>query len=478
MWCRVLLLTALCASQALGYGYKTYWYTTQVDHFSFANNDVFEMKYLVNDTWWNGNGGPIFFYAGNEGDIELFLENTGFMFDIAPEFSALIVFAEHRYYGQSLPYPNSSLSDPSKAGYLTSEQALADYADLLTYMRATLPGAGDSPVIAFGGSYGGMLAAWFRVKYPHVVQGAIASSAPILQFTDITPCQAFSKVVTQTFAKDSEECPRVIRKSWDAIDRLFETQEGLDWLSSAWRLCKPLNGSELADFRMWLSDMYSNYAMIDYPYPANFLSPLPAFPVKVACSYLHDDHGDDDKSLLTNLYDIINLYFNSTGGVDCIDSSSQGTDSLGDDGWYFQACTEMIMPMCNDGINDMFYPSPWNLTEYTADCKRRYGAPSRPLMAPLIYGGINLTASSNIVFANGLLDPWSSGGVMRSLSDTLVSVIIPNGAHHLDLRASDPADPPDVIEARRVERDFIGVWIAQYTKTADNNQFNAAKRHW
>ena len=48
----------------------------QVDHFSFANNDVFSMKYLVNDTWWNGNGGPIFFYAGNEGDIELFLDNT------------------------------------------------------------------------------------------------------------------------------------------------------------------------------------------------------------------------------------------------------------------------------------------------------------------------------------------------------------------------------------------------------------------
>ena len=93
------------------------------------------------------------------------------MFDIAPEFSALIIFAEHRYYGQSLPYPNSSLTDPTKTGYLTSEQALADYADLLTDLRATMPGAGDSPVIVFGGSYGGMLAAWFRVKYPHVVQG-------------------------------------------------------------------------------------------------------------------------------------------------------------------------------------------------------------------------------------------------------------------------------------------------------------------
>ena len=37
----------------------------------------------------------MFFYTGNEGAIEGFYDNTGFLFELAQNFSALIVFAEH-----------------------------------------------------------------------------------------------------------------------------------------------------------------------------------------------------------------------------------------------------------------------------------------------------------------------------------------------------------------------------------------------
>jgi pimeloyl-ACP methyl ester carboxylesterase len=62
--------------------------------------------------------------------------------------------------------------------YLSNEQVLADYAQLLQSL-APSDGSVGPPVVAIGGSYGGMLAVYLRLKYPWLVAGALGSSAPI-----------------------------------------------------------------------------------------------------------------------------------------------------------------------------------------------------------------------------------------------------------------------------------------------------------
>ncbi|KAK2994317.1 hypothetical protein RJ640_009458 [Escallonia rubra] len=179
--------------------YKTHFFPQVLDHFTFQpkSSKIFYQKYLTNDHYWHREA-PIFVYTGNEGNIEWFAGNTGFMLDIAPKFQALLVFIEHRFYGESMPFGNDSYKSAETLGYLNSQQALADFAVLIRSLKQNLSSEA-SPVVVFGGSYGGMLAAWFRLKYPHITIGALASSAPILQFDDITPWSSFYDAVSQDY---------------------------------------------------------------------------------------------------------------------------------------------------------------------------------------------------------------------------------------------------------------------------------------
>ncbi|XP_014462073.2 lysosomal Pro-X carboxypeptidase [Alligator mississippiensis] len=439
--------------------YRTCHLPQQVDHFGFVENRTFQQRYLIADQHWKKDGGSILFYTGNEGDITWFCNNTGFMWEVAEELNAMLVFAEHRYYGESLPFGNKSFSDSKHLNYLTSEQALADFAILIQHIRKTIPGAQNTPVIAIGGSYGGMLAAWLRMKYPHVVDGALAASAPIWQFQDLVPCSVFNRIVTNDFKKSGKGCSESIRNSWEAIKRVSSTGEGLQWLSSAFHLCSPLKSSQdAAALKAWLSETWVNLAMVNYPYKADFLQPLPAWPIQVVCKFLKDP-SLSDKLLLQNIFQAVNIYYNYSGVASCLNISHTATKNLGEVGWYYQACTEMVMPMCTDGVNDMFEPQKWDFQAFSEECFKLWGVRPRPSWITSVYGGKNISSHSNIIFSNGGLDPWSGGGVTQNITNSLVAIVIPEGAHHLDLRSSNPCDPKSVRQARALEVHYMKQWI-------------------
>lgn len=453
----IYLATKIIVSHS--YQYETLFFTQKVDHFGYQTNDKFSQRYLLENQYWVPDG-PIFFYTGNEGDITMFANNTGFMWEIAPKFKAMLVFAEHRYYGVSMPYGMKSFSSPRHRGYLTTEQALADFAVLIYHLKATIPHAENSPVIAFGGSYGGMLAAWMRMKYPHIVDGALSSSAPVLQFSGITPCNKFSEVVTRDFQLEGSACVNSIRNSWKSVRRLGLTEAGVQWLSSNFHLCDKLSLNDTDSLVEWISETWNFLAMTNYPYPTKFLVPLPANPIKEVCKYLTDETLPDEQ-LLLNIYKAVSVFQNYSGETPCFNVSQSGGSTLGTDTWDYQSCTEMVMPMCSDGVNDMFEPSPWNFSDFSKECLIKFEVQPEEFKAVIMYGGQNISAASNIIFSNGKLDPWSAGGILKSISNTLIAIQIDDAAHHLDLRASNAADPPSVLKAREAETWIIAQWIKQ-----------------
>jgi hypothetical protein len=78
-----------------------------------------------------------------------------------------VVYAEHRYFGESIPFGWSS-ETANKIGnnqFLSIENAMMDYKMAIKDVKLKYD-CEDSPVITFGGSYGAMLAAWMRMKFP------------------------------------------------------------------------------------------------------------------------------------------------------------------------------------------------------------------------------------------------------------------------------------------------------------------------
>nr|GLL33996.1 lysosomal Pro-X carboxypeptidase-like [Ipomoea trifida] len=412
--------------------FRTYYYDQTLDHFNYRSQsyDTFKQRYIVNSKFWGGAqfNSPIFAWLGAETPINYDPIGVGFLTDNAPGFKALLVYIEHRYYGESIPFGNmeEALRNETIRGYLNSAQALADYAELLLYIKNTYS-AQDSPIIVVGGSYGGMLASWFRLKYPHIALGALASSAPILYFDNITPQNGYYSVVTKDFREVSESCYQTIKQSWSIIDTIASQSNGLSILSRKFNLCQDLTSSW--ELKNYLNSIYAEAAQYDAP---------PKYPVTEVCG------GIDGAPKGADILDRIHAgVVSRRGNQSCYSRLYTGIDISG---WRWQTCSEMVIPIGRDSGDTMFYPAPFDLQQFSQYCINLFHVPPRPHWITTYYGGhdIKLALSkfgSNIIFSNGLRDPYSSGGVLENISDTILAVSTRNGSHCLDLLGERETDP-------------------------------------
>ncbi|XP_062108350.1 uncharacterized protein LOC133819184 [Humulus lupulus] len=436
--------------------YKLFLYNQTLDHFNYQPESytTFQQRYYVNSKYWGGSNAnaPIFAYLGAESPIDGDIPYIGSLVENASSFKALIVFIEHRYYGKSIPYGSwmAVKKNTSRLGYFHSAQAIADYAEILLYIKKTYQ-APKSPIIVIGGSYGGMLASWFRLKYPHIALGALASSAPILYFDDITPQTAYFQIASNNFREASDSCYQTIKQSWSEIDRVAAMANGLSILSNKFNTCSPLQrSSEL-----------SSYLNLIYLTASQYNSP-PTYQVSVICNGIDDNKSGD---ILDKIFSGISAY---DPRANCyVNSPIPPADADTNEAWSWQTCSDMVFPI-GVGNDTMFPATPFDLTYLINYCKRRYGVPPRPDWATTYYGGHNIKLDlyrfgSNIIFTNGLKDPYSAGGVLEDINKSIFALKTTNGSHCLDLVPENTAtDPNWLVQQRQTSARIVKNWIDQY----------------
>lgn len=163
------LLGVLCvAAHPTTENCSWHYFAQPLSHFARGISVTYQQRACIYDKYWTPNEGlPIFLYTGNESPVDEYVNNTGLVWDLAKEMNALVVFAEHRFFGGSVPAIEGM---DNCLAFLSSEEALADYATVANRLRREFGGE-NSAIIAFGGSYGGMLASWMRILYPSAIDG-------------------------------------------------------------------------------------------------------------------------------------------------------------------------------------------------------------------------------------------------------------------------------------------------------------------
>lgn len=133
---------------------------------------------------------------------------------------------------------------------------------------------------------------------------------------------------------------------------------------------------------------FSYMAMTNYPYPSSFLTPMPAWPVNVACEYFtgfqYTDNEvtatdeervvgggltPDEQKTFSAMLKAVNVYFfNNSTNPNC--TNFDDTDATGDldgFGWNVLACNQLAMP-CANGPNSMFIAGAFDYDAFTEFC--------------------------------------------------------------------------------------------------------------
>ncbi|KYQ93111.1 peptidase S28 family protein [Tieghemostelium lacteum] len=423
-----------------------YWYNQILNHYDEQDQRTFAQRYWYNDLYYNYNkGGPIILYINGEGPVSgppSSQQDATVIY--AEALGALIVTLEHRYYGNSSPFQDLSTENLK---FLTSQQALNDLANFVLDFAQNITNF-NGKIITIGGSYSGALSAWFRLKFPHITVGALASSGVVNAILDFT---AFDEWVAHSAGNDCADALRLVTKT---AELYVLSGNGL-------KIKTMFNAQTLVedgDFFYWLADSMAEG--IQYGFHDQLCLPL--------------------INAMNNNGDMLATYANYTANVwgvylgtpaEYATSWQQNTThdiEKADRQWWYQVCTEFGY-FQNAPSSGSIRSSFVNMTYHKDHCLQVFGLLKDGSQlwpdteAVNYYYGGNHTAGTNIIFTEGSQDPWSRSSILHEeyATEPLFVVTCENCGHCVDLRGCPGgcSEPNNLFEVRNETLSIFSTWL-------------------
>lgn len=445
------------------------WFTQILDHFNPTDTRTWQQRYFTNATFYKP-GGPVFLMIGGEGPANPVWMVEGAWISYAKDVNAYLLYLEHRFYGQSHPTEDVSVEN---LVYLSSEQALADLATFTVSMQENL-GLKENKWIAFGGSYPGSLAAWYRLKYPHLVHGAVATSAPIVAQLNF---KEYLEVVRDSLATTGEECNTAIKEAHRQLHTLLQDKTGWITITEKFRLCTPLDGINDQDVANLFSMLTENVEdVVQYNEDNRAFEGVKGtnITIDVVCGIMTDKAGGVPvaryaalNSMILDVYDEECLdHTYDTLMKELKETSWENNTSVAGRAWTYQTCTEFGFYQSSDSADQPF-GNEFPIEFFTQQCQDIYGSRfTYSLIEASIkrtntnYGGRNLKVT-RVVFPNGSVDPWHALGVTADLSTDATAIFINGTAHCANMYPALPTDPPQLTQAREQIAQLIKKWLQE-----------------
>ncbi|ESS30306.1 serine carboxypeptidase s28 protein [Toxoplasma gondii VEG] len=443
---------------------------------------------------------PIFVYIGGEGPLSSLEVKQGLLAEMGDIFGASLYALEHRYYGDSHPRPDSSVVNLQ---WLTSHQALGDLAAFVAHVKQQEAeehpqdlAPEDVPVVVFGCSYPGSLAAYARAKYPASILGAVSSSSPVEASALF---QAFDRVVQRVLPA---ACTAKVKAATAVVERrLFSGEEEAVKVAAKFG-CGADVPMKTHDQRVALLYVIADAIAESVQY--NRQPTRPWIEEVCACfsetaserEETHDNKGDkrekhdSEEDLVNALAKAVQLMLAKLK-MTCKDSNLlQLTDTrLGPQAsasarlWTWQSCAEYgyWQVAYKDSVRSHLIDLDWHMRM----CNALFPLPSGSKFSTDVVAETNVWsgdklvagvgAATNIHFTNGENDPWAPLSVTE-VSPVVVdrqglsSFTIQDGSHCNDFYAYGGTEPVAVTEAKARIQNAIRAWLEDFRERREQQK--------